>query len=152
TSARRHMLKRTSILALAILTSLALGCSSEESATPRDTTGPGAGGQGGAGNTGGHGGGNDTSASTGGAASCHQNGEPFTPPAGVTDPWQLYMDGLSEICCDPAAGKIVLVETPSNGACERPDTLQFACVIEAGDGSCGSDENFCTSPRDCPPP
>jgi hypothetical protein len=80
---------------------------------------------------------------------CRELGVPYLPPAGVTDPHTL---SPLEYCCSEFAQSIVVLEDLADGNCVPSDPLLFMCLREAGDRVCDAEENFCTSPLDCPPP
>lgn len=93
----------------------------------------------------------DATTTDGSDRGCHDVGELFPPPSGITDPWRLKND-IDTYCCSEDAQSIVIATTPEGGECQRSDPMQFVCLQEAGDDVCSPEENFCTSPLDCSPP
>jgi len=80
---------------------------------------------------------------------CYEIGELFAPPDGIIDPWRL---DIASYCCSNHSQQIVVAEPPVDGHCQAPYPLKFKCIHENGDRDCDAEENFCTSPQDCPPP
>ena len=75
---------------------------------------------------------------------CHELGELFIPPEGVTDPWRLDQ---SQYCCK---GNATVAEEINDNQCVLLSPLQFVCVTQ--DNVCDSGESFCTYPIGCQPP
>ncbi len=92
---------------------------------------------------------NDDDTNDDDTSDCYENGVPFLPLDGTTDPWLLE---TSDYCCSEAAQTITIYETEGKSECESVNPTSFVCLSEAGDGLCETSENFCTSPLDCLPP